>query len=123
MMAGWSLVDLFNSAALARIEQKVDYLMASFEEAKQAWVDYATELKSQRDAAVAALESAQTAAQQNADALAAFQADDAATDAQQLADQSQALADELTAALDGVQNPPTEPRPLPEPPAEETPAE
>ena len=108
---------------LTRIERKLDTLMASFEEAKAAWVDYATELKAQRDEAVAALEQAQTAAQTAADNLAAFQADDAATDAAQLADQAQTFADELSAALDAVKEPPAEPEPLPEPPAEETPAE
>ena len=89
--------------------------VASFSEAKQAWIDYANELKTQRDAAVAALTDAQTSAQAAADALAAFQADDAATDAQALADQAQAFADELSTALDQVQNPPAEPPPLPEP--------
>ena len=103
------------AATLDRIEQKVDSLMASFEEAKQAWVTYAEDLKAQRDAAVAALTDAQTQAQAAADALAAFQADDAATDAQALADQAQAFADELTTALESVQDLPEQPDPLPDP--------
>jgi hypothetical protein len=103
------------AAQLNRIEQKVDTLMASWEEAKQAWIDYATDLKTQRDDAVAALEAAQTRAQEAADALSAFQADDAQTDAQALADQAQAFADELTSALEAVQEPPVEPEPLPDP--------
>lgn len=108
---------------LNRIEGKLDKMTAAFEQAKQNWVDYATELLAQRDAAVAALADAQAKAQEAADALAAFQADDAATDAQSLADQAQAFADELQSALDGVKEAPAEPEPLPEPPAEEAPVE
>jgi deoxyribodipyrimidine photolyase len=111
------------AAQIHHIAQKVDTLVASFEEAKTAWIDYANNLKTQRDEAVAALESAQGRAQEAADQLAQFQSDDAATDAQQLADQAAAFAQELQDALDSVQDAPEEPEPLPEPPTEETPTE
>jgi hypothetical protein len=100
---------------LDTLDMKVDFLMASFAEAKQAWVDYTTALKTQRDDAVAALEAAQGQAQAAATALADFQANDEATDAQQLADQAQAFADDLSTTLESVKNPPAEPEPLPEP--------
>jgi len=89
--------------------------MASFEEAKQAWVDYANDLKSQNDALRAALTDAQQQATDAAAALQQFQDDDAATDAQQLANQAQQFADQLTTALDSVKEPPVEPEPLPDP--------
>lgn len=112
------------SASLIRIEQKVDLFMATWAESVQAWTDYATELQKQRDDAVAALTEAQASAQSAADALSAYQADDAATDAQQLADQAQQFADQLALALVAVKNPPPAPEPLPaEPPVEETPPE
>ena len=62
--------------------------MASYEESKQAWVDYTKSLQEQNEALRTALTEAQATAQSNADALAAFQADDAATDAAALADRS-----------------------------------
>lgn len=106
--------------SLARIEEslkslhtKVDTLMASYAEAKQEWVDYTKELQAQNEALRSALTDAQATAQANADALTAFQADDAATDAQQLADQEQAFADDLQATLDGLKTP-EEPEPLPD---------
>lgn len=76
--------------------------MVSFAEAKDNWVSYGQELKQQRDDAVAALTDAQAKAQEAADALAQFQADDSATDAQQLADQAAAFAQELQDALDAL---------------------
>lgn len=94
------------------------------------------ELKDQLAQAVSGLADAQAAAQQAADALAAFQADDAAfqaarygfdplpgnkdaaTDASQLAAQAQADADVVQAALDAVKNPPAEPPVLSEPVSE-----
>jgi septal ring factor EnvC (AmiA/AmiB activator) len=98
-------------------------IVASWAEVKQGTIDYINELKAQRDEAVGALTDAQSSAQANADALAAFQADDAATDAQQIAEAQQALANELAAAVESVKNPPAEPEPLPEePPVEEPPA-
>jgi regulator of replication initiation timing len=103
------------AAQLDRIEEKVDWIMASFAEAKQEWVDYATALQEENAALRTALTEAQATAQTNADALAAFQADDATTDAQQLADQEQAFADDLQKTLDELQEPPEEPEPLPEP--------
>lgn len=104
---------------LNKFIERWEPIVASWEEVKSGTIAYISELKAQRDEAVAALTEAQTAAQANADALAAFQADDAATDAQQIADAQQALADDLAAAVDSVKNPPVEPEPLPEePPAE-----
>lgn len=76
--------------------------MATIAEAIQGWTDYAADLKSQRDAAVAALADSQTRLQASADALQQFQDDDAATDAQQLATQAQTDADAVQAALDAV---------------------
>lgn len=115
----WLLQPIFKQ--LTNIEQKLDEaltnqetLMATWSESVQAWTDYATDLKAQRDAAVAALTDAQQKASDAATALQQFQDDDAATDAQQLADQAQQFADELAAALDAVksQEPPVEPPPL-----------
>ena len=117
----WVFSSILNQ--LNRIEGKVDSIMVSFQEAKQNWVDYANELKAQRDAAVSALEQAQTTAQAAAEALQDFQDNDAVTDAQQLADQAQQFADELSTALNEVKDPPQEPEPLPDEPTEEPPAE
>lgn len=119
------------SAALADINiklSKLEQIMATLNEAVQAWVDFGTALQAENADLRAALEAAQGQAQANADALAAFQADDAATDAQMLVDQAQALADDLTAKLDALKNPPPpppppEPEPEPEPPVEESPTE
>lgn len=100
--------------------------MATLAEAVQGWRDYTAELKAQRDAAVGSLAEANDRAQAAAEALAQFQADDAATDAQQLADQAQADADFVQSALDEVKTPPAEPPVISEPvepPAEEPPAE
>ena len=115
------------AAQLDRIEQKVDELMATYAEAKQEWVDYTQqlqqvneELTAQNDALRAALVDAQSTAQANAEALQAFQDDDAATDAQQLADQEQAFADDLQKTLTETKQqpapPPVEPDPLPDQP-------
>jgi hypothetical protein len=101
--------------SLKVIDKKVSSLMASFEEAKQNWVSYATDLKTQRDEAVAALTDAQQKATDAATALQQFQDDDAATDASQLADQAQAFADDLQNTLDGIKDAPPEPEPLPDP--------
>jgi hypothetical protein len=101
----------------ARINKQIGTIMATLQEALDGWRAYVDELKAQRDAAVQALTDAQAAAQTAADALAAFQADDAATDAQQLADQAQADADAVQAALDAVKTP-VEPPPVIEEPVE-----
>lgn len=110
-------------ASLKRIEKslkslhtKVDSIMATYAEAKQEWVDYTHELQDENAQLRQALTDAQATAQTNADALAAFQADDAVTDAQQLADQEQAFADDLQQTLDELQEPPAEPEPLPDEP-------
>ena len=79
------------------------------------WRAYTADLVAQRDAAVAGLASATKAAKDNADALAAFQADDAATDASQLAAQAQSDADAVQAALDAVKNPVVPPPVIQEP--------
>jgi uncharacterized phage infection (PIP) family protein YhgE len=105
-----------------RLQRIEDIVAKTWAEVVGETTTYISELKAQRDEAVAALTDAQATAQSNADALATFQADDAATDAQQLADAEQRLADELAAAVDAVKNPPAEPEPLPEqPPAEPAP--
>jgi len=101
--------------------------MANLQDAIANWTSYATELKNQRDAAVAALDDANSRAQAAADALQQFQDDDAATDAQQLADQAQQDADAVQAALDELQGqleptPPDEPAPdQPDQPAPDQP--
>jgi len=102
-------------ASLTSLHQKVDLLMATYAEAKQEWVDYTKQLQDENAQLRQAVTDAQAAAQSNADALAQFQADDAATDAQQLADAAQAVADDLQSTLDGLKNPPAPPEPLPEP--------
>lgn len=102
--------------SLNRIEQKVDALMATYAESKQAWVDYTEELQTENAELRSALTEAQATAQANADALAAFQADDAATDAQQLADQEQAFADDLASTLESLKAPVAPPEPLPDEP-------
>jgi len=101
--------------SLTSLHQKVDSLMATYAEAKQEWVDYTKALQDENAQLRQAVTDAQAAAQANADALAQFQADDAATDAQQLADAAQAVADDLQSTLDGLKNPPAPPEPLPEP--------
>jgi hypothetical protein len=103
------------TAQLDRIEQNQETFMATYTEAKQEWVDYTTALQDENEQLRSALTDAQATAQSNADALAAFQADDAQTDAQQLADQEQAFADDLQNTLNELKEPPTEPEPLPEP--------
>ena len=100
---------------LDRIEQNQETFMATYQEAKQEWVDYTKQLQDENAELRQAVTDAQAAAQSNADALAQFQADDAQTDAQQLADAAQAVADDLQSTLDGLKNPPQEPEPLPEP--------
>ena len=108
-------------ASLVSLHKKVDD-MATYAEVKQEWVEYTQQLQAENAQLRQAATDAQTAAQANADALAQFQADDAATDAQQLADQAQAIADDLQSTLDGLQTPPVEPEPLPDPdPGTDTP--
>lgn len=89
--------------------------MATLQDAINGWRAYTTELIAQRDSAVAGLTEATKAAKDAADALAQFQADDAATDASQLADQAQAHADAVQAALDEVKNPVVPPPVIDEP--------
>lgn len=85
---------------LHQIREGQRSIMATLSEAIQGWRDYASELKSQRDAAVQIAQDAADRASAAAEALAQFQADDAATDAAQLAAQAeadaQAVADALT---------------------------
>jgi DNA repair exonuclease SbcCD ATPase subunit len=118
-------LESINSAAQRRHKQvltKLGAIVATLQEAVDGWRAYTDELKAQRDAAVAALEEASTRADTAAEALAQFQADDAATDAQQLADQAQADADFVQGELDKVKTPVEEPpvisEPVEEPPAE-----
>ena len=96
-------------------QKRLENMMATLQEAIDGWKSYAADLKAQRDAAVSGLGDANARAQANADALAAFQADDAATDASQLAAQAQADADAVQAALDEVKNPVVEPPVISEP--------
>jgi hypothetical protein len=96
-----------------RILQRLDDLVATLADAVQGWTDYAAELKAQRDEAVAALAEANTRAQSAVEALNQFVADDAATDASQLATQAQQDADFVANALAVVKNPPAEPDPIP----------
>jgi hypothetical protein len=108
------------SSALIRIERNQEAIMATYTEAKQEWVDYTKALQDENAALRNAVTTAEAAAQANADALQAFQDDDAATDAQQLADAAQAIADDLHSTLESVKTPPVEPAPLPEePPVDE----
>ena len=95
--------------------RKVNTIMATLQEALDGWKSYTADLKAQRDAAVAALDAANTAAAAAAQALADFQANDAETDASQLAAQAQADADAVQAALDEVKTP-VEPPPVIEEP-------
>lgn len=99
---------------------KVSTIMATLQEAIDGWRAYVAELKAQLATAVDGLTAALAAAQTSADALAAFQADDAATDASQLAAQAQTDADAVQAALDEVKTPP-EPPPVIEEPVEPAP--
>lgn len=97
-------------------------IMATLQEAVDGWKSYTTDLKAQRDAAVAALDEANTRAAAAAQALADFQANDAETDASQLAAQAQSDADFVQGALDEVKNPPAEPPVITEP-VDETPVD
>lgn len=101
---------------------KVNTIMATLAEAVDGWKAYTADLKAQLAAAVAGLTDANTRAQSALDQLNAFVADDALTDASQLAEQAQADADAVQAALDEVKNPPAEPpvisKPVKEPPTE-----
>jgi regulator of replication initiation timing len=110
----WLLQPIFNS--LNRIEHNQEVMMATYTEVKQEWVDYTQALQAENADLRTALTDAQAAAAENAQALADFQADDAATDAQQLADAAQAIADDLQSTLDGLKEPLAEPEPLPDPP-------
>ncbi|QFG10145.1 hypothetical protein PBI_LEMURIA_59 [Mycobacterium phage Lemuria] len=85
---------------------KVVRLMASFDQVRADYKAYATELKEQRDAAIAAAEAAAERDRASLAALEAFQADDAATDAAQLVAQRQADADALQSDLDDVKGRP-----------------
>lgn len=105
------------------VGERIERIMATLQEAVDGWKQYTADLKAQRDAAVAALDEANTRAQTAADALAAFQADDAATDASQLADQAQADADFVQGALDEVKTPVEEPPVISEPVDEAPPSE
>lgn len=97
--------------------------MASFDQVRADYKAYATELKGQRDAAVAALEAAKTRADASDQALVDFQANDAETDASQLVAQREQDAGLLEADLNEVkgQPEPTEPEGTPEDSAPSTP--
>jgi uncharacterized phage infection (PIP) family protein YhgE len=91
-------------------------IVATFDEVRADYKAYAQSLKDRADAAEAALVAANERAQVAADALQAFQDDDAATDAQQLADAAQANADALAQDLADLQA-----TPVPDAPADEEP--
>lgn len=108
----------------SRISQQIGEVMASLSEVLEgfkswgtSWKDQATAEKARADAAVAALGDMPQQLQAAADALAQFQADDAATDATQLAQQAQADADAAQAKLDEVLAADVPPEPPAEPPA------
>lgn len=98
-----------NGDAIARIEAslkslhtKVDLMTASIDQVRADYMAYANDIKAQRDAAIQLAEQYAQTAQENADALAAFQADDAATDAQQLADKEAEDAAAFQSDLDAL---------------------
>lgn len=101
-------------SSLDRIESKVDAMAQTYQESKQEWVDYTTALKAENTELRQAVSEAEQAAAANAEALQQFQDDDAATDAQQLADAAQAIADDLHSTLEGLKDPVAEPDPLPD---------
>jgi DNA-directed RNA polymerase delta subunit len=110
----WLLEPVLNQ--LDRIEGAIIAMTASIDQVRADYKSYANELKQQRDDAIALAEQYAATAQENADALAAFQADDEATDAAQLAQKEaddaaafQSDLDELKAADE-----PTEPDPHPD---------
>ena len=80
--------------------KKLEKIMATLPEAIQGWREYATLLKAQRDEAVGIAQDANDRAQAAATALADFQANDAETDATQLAEQAAADAKAVQDALD-----------------------
>jgi hypothetical protein len=88
-------------------------MAASIEQVRADYRDYATELKAQRDAALALAEANAVKAQENADALAAFVADDAVTDASQLAAKEAEDAAAFQSDLDALKaaDEPVEPEP------------
>lgn len=104
------------AAQLDTIQQNQEALMASYNEVKKSWVDYTTQLQDENASLRTALTQAQQTAQDNANALADFQNDDAATDASQLQEQEQRFADDLQKALDDVKAPKLPPEQLPEGP-------
>ena len=103
-------------AQLNRIEGVITTMTASIDQVRADYKAYAQELKDQRDAALALAEQATAKAKENADALAAFVADDAATDLQQLADKEAQDAAAFQSDLDGL-------KAADEPVAPETPTE
>lgn len=113
------------AAELSAIKDQLRSIVTSIEQVRADYRGYAQELKDQRDAAIALAESNLASAQANAQALADFQANDAATDATQLAEKeaadAQAFADDLAALK--AQDAPVEPtpEPAPEPTPEPTP--
>lgn len=92
----------FVEHSLVRIEEKLEILVAAIDQVRADYMAYANELKAQRDQAITLAEQYAATAQENADALAAFQADDAATDAQALVDKENADAAAFQSDLDAL---------------------
>jgi hypothetical protein len=83
----WAL----NTGALYALSRRVEFIMGNFDDAVQAWVDYAEELKGERDQYAEALK----------DAL-ATNAKLVAIDAENDAAQAAALQEQLTGQLEGA---------------------
>ena len=94
-------------------------IMVDFDQVRADYKAYAQAQKDRADAAVAALEAAQTRAEASDQALADFQANDAATDAAQLLAQREADAAALQSDLDDVKGIPEPEEPV-ETPSEPT---
>ena len=111
-MALVAVLDWFGQPQWAvRLEEKVDGLMATVQEALQGWRDYTDALKSH----IAELESSLTAAQGTVQELIDT---DAAQDAAQAQALTEQIAQQINDALSAVQNPPT-PEPVVDQPVDE----
>lgn len=122
-MAWFGISDIDLSAELRIIRQSLGAIVASIDQVRADYKAWGTEVKAQRDAALAALEAKTAEASQLASDLADFQANDAATDASQLAEQAQSIADGLQSDLDSLKDQPEPTEPTDGPPADQPPAD